>query len=124
MMGRGAATLAACLLILQIVLAGFATAAVSSGDLSGAACASPSTQSVDPLPENGQPAPESSHQHGACCILHGGVLAMPETKSAVAHPVIYPEEIAKVSPAYRIDAAGADPELRPLSPRAPPARLV
>jgi hypothetical protein len=49
-----------------------------------------------------------------------------EADSERAPAVILPRERPASLPApdYRIDAAIAAPELRPLSPRAPPARLV
>ena len=64
------------------------------------------------------------HHADVCCILHSGAAVEAEVQRAP--PEILRKESPPVlaAPAIVIDAVSADPELRPLSPRAPPAPSV
>lgn len=70
-------------------------------------------------------APPSKAPHvGACCILHcSSVIESEVEREPIA---VLPLEMftAPAASEYRIDAVIAAPELRPLSPRAPPASRV
>ncbi len=119
---RSAVALAAVLLfLLQIVSLGFATGAMA-GDagLFGVVCGS-----TQILPrDSSQPVAPIDHHVGACCILHGDVVVGADVQRAPT--VVVSEETPKrlPAPSYEIDALRDDPEMRPLSPRAPPTRSV
>lgn len=113
----------ALLLLLQMFSIGYATGATADRAVAlfGGVCetvqASTSTST-----SNDEPA--EAHHVGPCCLLHCSSLI--ETDVERAPITIRPLEMfsAPVAPEYRIDAVIAAPELRPLSPRAPPARFV
>lgn len=107
-------------MLLQVVLAGFATAAVeNSSDVEHFApfCVS---QNID-APDGAPIVPPTHHKSG-CCIIHcGGLAAAPVAPVSVI--VLNHAAPAVVSIAHyrnRIDGLRRDPELSPLSPRAPP----
>ncbi len=108
------------LFVLQIVSVGFATGAMAggSGPL-GAACAT-----VKASPTKSDPSSPVSHHLDVCCVLHSSSAIGPDAQRSA--PRIFFKEAPPVlrAPAFKIDAVSADPELRPLSPRAPPARSV
>lgn len=124
---RGVATLAACLLLSQIVLAGLAAAAVSGGGQGvffGAACAPPPAANGVSSGDTQPSAPSSGRHHGLCCVLHCGAMGAPAVKPVSPVLLNYPASAMAPAPLYRVDGDSADPELAPLSPRAPPARAV
>lgn len=111
----------ALLFVLQSVSIGYATGAMAEGGagLFGAICSV-----AKAAPSNSDPSPQNQHHVGPCCILHGSSAIEADVERASAE--ILPREAPPVLPAsiYVIDASISAPELRPLSPRAPPARFV
>ncbi|CAN2534112.1 hypothetical+protein [Methylocapsa aurea] len=111
---------AALLFLVQTVVVGVATGATAnSAQSSGVVCAS---FKADPSKSDSSPV-QSGHI-GPCCILHcSSAIDVEEERVLVA---ILPLEMFSDTPTpiYVIDAAIAAPELRPLFPRAPPARLA
>ncbi len=108
------------LLALQIFSVGFATGAVAKADNAlGVVCATDKAS-----PTKSDPSSPVSHHVDVCCVLHG--CAAVEADAQRSPPVISSKEAPPVlpTPAFEIDAVCADQELRPLSPRAPPARFV
>lgn len=112
------AAMLACLMLLQIVVAGVASAAADD--------TAPGLFSIACAPQTGgstgdAPAAPITHRHGACCILHNGALADPSPGPVsiliLAHPTLDCAPLLTV----RIDAVIRAPELYTLSPRAPPA---
>ena len=122
MIARSVATLVACLMLLQVALAGFAVAATDAGDgvVFGATCASQKASG-----ENGQPSmPASGHRHGLCCILHSGALGALPVKPNVALTLNFPAEAIAPAPFLSAPAPRVEPQHAPQSPRAPPARAA
>lgn len=111
----------ALLFVLQSISIGFATGAMAKDGaaLLGVVC---STSAVQPATSDSSPVKQ---QHiGPCCILHCGSVI--EADGERAPVIVLPFELPAFPPMsdYRMDVAIAAPELRPLSPRAPPAQLV
>ncbi|WP_400766160.1 hypothetical protein [Methylosinus sporium] len=110
----------ALLFLLQTVGVGFAAGATAnSAQLSGVVCASFKAEAA-----KSDSAPIEDHHIGPCCILHCSSAIDDEREVVLV--IVLPLEISSDTPApnYVIDAVAAAPELRPLSPRAPPAPLA
>jgi hypothetical protein len=111
---------AALLFLLQTLGVGFAAGATAnSAQFSGVVCAS---FKIDASKSGSSPV-EGQHI-GPCCILHcSSAIDVDEERVLIA---ILPLEMFSDAPTpiYVIDAAIDAPELRPLFPRAPPARLA
>lgn len=109
------------LFLLQTISIGLASG-VTANDraaLFGGMC-----ESVVPAVAKSDGAPTKSQHVGACCILHCSSIIESDVERA---PVaVLPLEMFTAPPTseYRIDAVVAAPELRPLSPRAPPSSRV
>ena len=111
---------AALLFLLQTVGVGFAAGATANNaQFSGVVCASFKADSSksDPSPVDGQ-------HVGPCCILHcSSAIDVEEERVLIA--ILSLEMFSDTpTPIYVIDAVIAAPELLPLFPRAPPARLA
>jgi hypothetical protein len=119
---RSAVALAAVFLfLLQIVSIGFATGAMAGGaGLLGVVCASTQILPTD----SSQPVAPVDHHVDACCILHGDVVVGADVQRAPTAVVAEEKPKRLPAPSYEIDALRDDPEMRPLSPRAPPTRSV
>jgi hypothetical protein len=120
-MGRAVAgMLAAAVLLLQIVAVGFATGAMAGDGAFGVVCVTSQSSS-----STSGTAPVDKHV-GPCCMLHCSSAA--EIDGADTVVVILAFDFPDASPVRFDDrsagVAVAPPELRPLSPRAPPARLA
>jgi hypothetical protein len=110
----------AILLALQIFSVGFTSGAMAKGgDVFGVVCATDKAS-----PTNSNPSSPVSHHVDMCCVLHSSAAVEPDAPRSP--PGLLSKEAPPVLPAptFDIDAICADPELRPLSPRAPPARSV
>ncbi|MBG0812263.1 DUF4006 family protein [Methylosinus sp. H3A] len=110
--------LAAAVLLLQIVAVGFATGAMAEGGAFGVVCAADQTSST-----SSDSAPLEKHV-GPCCMLHCSSVA--EVDEADAVIIVLSFDFPSAAPPVFDDrtAAVAPPELRSLSPRAPPARFA
>lgn len=105
------------LFLLQTISIGLAWGAMANerAALFGGVC-----EAVSPAIAKSDGAPTKAQHVGVCCILHGSSIIESEVERA---PVaVLPLEMFTAPPTseYRIDAVIAAPELRPLSPRAPP----
>lgn len=122
--GRAAVTIAAaCLLLLQTMVAGVAAGASFSGadsDILRLVC---STDKTDAGSKSDPQAP-ASHHVGACCILHNEAAIEPDA-APVSIVGLAPTPPSLVGlPSTPTDAIHAAPELAPQSARAPPLRFV
>jgi hypothetical protein len=122
---RAAALVAAAAFVLQALTAAVAAANAASGGQAWLPvyCA-PQTDSA---PAGGDaPASPPGHRHhdGACCVLHSNAFAAPAAKPDFAPAKSTSEPAAAPFAAFAADAVGADPELSPLSARAPPAHAA
>jgi hypothetical protein len=111
----------ALLFLLQMFSIGVATGATANdaSTLSAGLC-----ERVEASTGESDGAPAKAQHVGPCCLLHCSSLIEAEVERAVAVVLSLEMFRAPAAPEYRIDAVIAAPELRPLSPRAPPARLV
>lgn len=107
--------------LLQMFSIGVATGATAN-DASTVA-AGLCEQARASTPQNGD-APSKAQHVGPCCLLHCSSLIESAVERAVVVVLSVEMFSAPMALEYRIDAVVAAPELRPLSPRAPPARLV
>lgn len=116
-------SVAALLFLLQMVGVGFAAGATAdSAQFSGVVCATFKADSARASQNDSSPI--ESHHVGPCCILHcSSAIDGEEERVLIA---ILPLEMfsGAPTPLYVVDAVVAAPELRPLFPRAPPARLA
>ena len=123
-MGRASVAMTvAALLLLQVVFVGLTAGSAiggTDGALFGVTCASQQVVDVDGAPA----APATTHQHGLCCILHDGALAVTVVRHVFSVVVAHSETALRPSPGYSVDAIRLAPELAPLSPRAPPSLPV
>lgn len=112
--------LTAAVLLLQIVAVGFATGAMAKGGAFGVVCVT--AQSSD---ASSGSAPVEKHV-GPCCMLHCSAAAEVEGADAVVIVLAFafPTASPPVFDARTLVGAASAPELRPLSPRAPPASLA
>lgn len=112
--------LTAAVLLLQIVAVGFATGAMAKQSAFGVVCVT--AQSGSPSSDT---TPVEKHV-GPCCMLHCSAAAEVEGSDAVV--IVLAFDFPAASPpafdARTAEAAAAPPELRPLSPRAPPAAFA
>lgn len=110
----------AVVLLSQIVAIGFATGAMAEGGAFGLVCIT--DQSGSPSSDT---APVEKHV-GPCCMLHCSSAAEIDGSDAVV--IVLAFDFPAASPPVFDDrtavAAAAPPELRPLSPRAPPAAFA
>jgi hypothetical protein len=119
-------TVATLFLLLQTMSVGVAWGAIANdgGALFGGLCETARADASQADASNTDGAPAKAQHIGACCILHGGSIVESEVER---EPIaVLPLEMFTAPPTaeYRIDAVVAAPELRPLSPRAPPAQRV
>lgn len=119
-MDRAVGLLAMAVLLLQIVAVGFATGAMAGESALGVVCVTAAASSA-----SSDSTPLEKHV-GPCCMLHCSAAA--EVEGAETVVIVLRFDFPSAAP-LRFDArtafAAADPpELRPLSPRAPPARLA
>lgn len=123
----GRATVAmtvACLMLLQVLFLGLATGSAiggTDGALFGVTCTSQQAGQTDGAPEA---PPATAHQHGLCCILHNGALAIQLVRHVSGIVLAHSDTELRPAPQYRVDAIGLAPELAPLSSRAPPSTPV
>ena len=113
------AMLASGLLLLQIIIAGFAVASVDGGPDAyfGATCGVQKVAS-----DSRQPAgPQSDHQHGFCCILHSVTLDAPDVKAVSGLVIAFPDEAVVFAAVHSAPIIQFEPESAPQSPRAPPS---
>jgi len=112
--------LTAAVLLLQIVAVGFATGAMAKTGAFGVVCVTDQSGST-----SSDSVPLDKHV-GPCCMLHCSSAA--EVDGADAAVIVLSFDFPSAAPLVFDDrtaiAAAAPPELRPLSPRAPPARLA
>ena len=112
------ASLLACALGVQLLLAGMALAgAAPSGEAGFSQSCTPATSSPTgqgPLVPGGH-----GHEHGLCCIMHSGAadLAAP---SCAGLRLTAPSDLRLPASRENRVAAHAPPELEPLAPRGPP----
>jgi hypothetical protein len=108
----------AFLFLLQMFSVGVATGATANGAaaLLGGVC-----EKVEASTSRDEGAPAKTQHVGPCCLLHCS--SMIESEVERTPDTVLPLEMftAPAALEYRIDAVIAAPELRPLSPRAPPA---
>jgi hypothetical protein len=120
--GRGAVNaVAAILFVLQALSLGFAGSAMASvadGPF-GVVCVT-----LDGDDGSSGPAPIERQHVCPCCAIHCSSAI--DIDGGVVIVVVLPLErpVSSLWSEFRVDVAGAAPELRPLSPRAPPAILV
>lgn len=110
--------LAAAVLLLQIVAVGFATGAMAEGTAFGVVCVTDQSGST-----SSGSAPVEKHV-GPCCMLHCSASAEVDGTDAIVIVLSFDFPSAIVPIVDDRNAAAAPPELRPLSPRAPPSRLA
>ena len=110
--------LTAAVLLLQIVAVGFATGAMAEGGAFGVVCATDQSGSA-----SSDSAPGQKHV-GPCCMLHCSGSAEVDGADAIVIVLSFDFPSAIVPIVDDRTAAAAPPELRPLSPRAPPSRLA
>ncbi|WP_159729713.1 hypothetical protein [Methylosinus sp. Ce-a6] len=119
-MDRAVGLLAAAILLLQIVAIGFATGAMAGEGAFGVVCVTAAASSA-----SSDSAPLDKHV-GPCCMLHCSSAA--EVEGADAVVIVLSFDFPSAAPPRcdeRTAVAATDPpELRPLSPRAPPARFA
>ena len=114
------ASLLACALGVQLLLAGMALAgaavpsATAAFSQSCATATSSPTKGQDPLTPAGR-----GHEHGLCCILHTH-LAGPSAPIGVGDRLTPPSDSRLPANRENRIAARAPPELEPLAPRGPP----
>jgi hypothetical protein len=103
----------ACFFVLQALFVGLSPGGTSYAE--SIICAQQSD-----IGSTNPPSAPGAHSHFACCILHSGVLLLPEAGDAI--PVKIDLQDASASPVadYSADLPDAAPELGPLSARAPP----
>lgn len=123
MFGRTAVvTAAACVLLLQTVIAGLAMGVSFSGaesQILRLVCSSGS--SLDSSQEDRQT--PASHHSGACCLLHNEAAVDPDPTPGSLLARSEPPTIVGLSPTP-IDAIHVAPELGSRSARAPPPQFV
>jgi hypothetical protein len=110
--------LAAAVLLLQIVAVGFATGAMADGGAFGVVCVTDQSGA----PSSGS-APVEKHV-GSCCMLHCSASAEVDGADTVVIVLSFDFPSAVAPMVDDRAAAAAPPELRPLSPRAPPSLLA
>jgi len=114
------ALVVALVFLVQATALGFAFGALADDGLFGAVCA----RNVQQPLKSSQPGPPPVHHLGACCILHADVYAGDDihrtAEIARQEPLLHSGPL----PAIEIGALRDNAELRPISPRAPPARSV
>lgn len=111
----------ACLILLQVILAGVATAAEGVGEGAGFGVVCGTQQQANPASEPVAP-PLRGHAHGLCCILHCGALAEPIKPLPVATVIAFTAVTLPAPPMEAAPSPRAAPKGAPQSPRAPPAR--
>jgi hypothetical protein len=121
--GVGRATVnavAALLFVLQALSIGFAGSAMAGAGPLGIVCVT----TTDGGDAHSDSSPAERQHACPCCIVHCSSAI--EADGGEPAVVILRRELPETSDwsEFRIDAARDAPELRPLSPRAPPARLV
>ena len=115
---RGLAAVVACLMLLQVALAGAAVAFAGSGEgaVFGAICVTEKA----PGPDGSPVAPIGGHRHGLCCILHCDALGAPPAKPQLSYVLNFPAEAIAPAPVISAPAPRVEPRRAPQSPRAPP----
>lgn len=105
------AAVVACLLLLQVAVAGAAVTAVD-----GAICATEKARSPDGPPV----VPNGGRRHSLCCILHCDALDTPPAKPQLSYVLNFPAEAIAPELAMSAPAPRVESRRRPQSPRAPP----
>lgn len=110
------AWLAVVAFALQLLVSAAAVATPGASGLDSAFAQDCATSSGEGSPV----APAAHHKHGACCLLHDGVIAEPSYCASVALRLTPPVAHAFALQGKSAESQGPAPELGPLAPRAPP----
>ena len=115
--------LAVCFVVLQISIAG--VAGKFAGPLPDSAALCLNSSATEATPAHPKPSPPLSHRHeGDCCFLNFGELTPGVVAVLAAYLTPPPAAMSKPSAHLFSHTIVANPELSPLSPRAPPVTRV